>query len=401
MGRGRDEEKKVLYHLRTPGTGAEGVHTRGIVNGFRKNGYHVDFLWISGEGDPTERAGANPYSAGEKRSLVEKIAALVPAFLFAFLEFCYNFWALIKITGAVRKTDYEFIYERHFFFSFASGLIAKKYDIPLVLEVNELCGFERVRKNYFQSLARRCEKYIFKRADVISVVSKFLRDTILERYPEVNAEKIHVIPNGVEESFFSRKMEGERIREKFGLKGKKVFGFVGFLVPVSSWHSLDWFLPVFIESVADHTESVIMFVGGGPGRESLERIGREKDFEGRMIFAGHVPNEKIAHYIDAMDIGIIPHSNRYRSPIKMFEYAAAGKPLLAPGREPIEQVVGEIQKEYLFRPGSESSLSDTISLILNDRENWKEKGSRLRNRIRESYTYDRHGRRILEILNKS
>ncbi|MBD3178613.1 MAG: glycosyltransferase, partial [Candidatus Latescibacteria bacterium] len=346
MIRGGDGGKKILYHLRTPGTGAEGVHTRGIVNSFRNNGCQVDFIWISGEGDPTARAGSNPYRASEKRSLLERLVSMVPGFIFALMEFCYNFWAIFRMRGAVRNNNYNFIYERHFFFSFGSGHIARRYGIPLVLEVNELSGFERVRKNYFSALARRCERYIFRRAELISVVSQFLKDTILERYPEISPEKIHVIPNGVEEEFFSRRLEGDRIRKELGLEGKKVFGFVGFLVPVSSWHSLDWFLPIFIESVAAHPDAVIMFVGGGPGKAGLEEAGRNRGFRDRMIFAGHVPNREVPHYIDAMDIGIIPHSNRYRSPIKMFEYAAAGKVLLAPAREPIEMVVGGIQNQY-------------------------------------------------------
>ncbi|MGM0484576.1 MAG: glycosyltransferase family 4 protein, partial [Candidatus Krumholzibacteriota bacterium] len=390
----------ILYHLRTPGTGAEGVHTRGMVNGFREEGYQVDFLWISGDGDPTARAGENPYSDRNKRSLVEKIASMVPGFVFALLEFCYNFWAILRMRGAVKKAAYNFIYERHFFFSFGSGYIARRFGVPLVLEVNELSGFERVRKNYFSSLARKCERYIFNRADIISVVSRFLKDTILERYPGVDAEKIHVIPNGVEKSFFSRSPGGDGVRSKLGLNNRKVFGFVGFLVPVSSWHSLDWFLPVFIESVKDQPDTVIMFVGGGPGRAGLEDIGRKNGFGERMIFAGHVPNPEVADYIDAMDIGIIPHSNRYRSPIKMFEYAAAGKPVLAPAREPIETVIGPVQIEYLFQPRSEESLREKISFILRDRESWEIRGGKLRERIKNHYTYEKHSRKILELLQK-
>jgi glycosyltransferase involved in cell wall biosynthesis len=148
-------------------------------------------------------------------------------------------------------------------------------------------------------------------------------------------------------------------------------------------------------------DAAIMFVGGGPGRENLERIARERNFSDRMIFAGHVPNREVPHYIDAMDIGVIPHSNRYRSPIKMFEYAAAGKPILAPSREPIEAVIGEIQGEYLFEPKSESSLREKITLILNDHENWAHKGELLRERIRKSYTYGKHGRKIVNIVEKT
>ncbi len=395
-----ENSRNILYHLRTPGTGAEGVHTRGMVNAFRNCGHRVDFIWPLGGEDPTRRAGSNPYDTKARKSILEHLVKLVPGIVFTLMEFCYNFWAIVKINSAVRHAKYRFIYERHFFFSFASGMVAGRQNIPLVLEVNELAGFERVRKNHLSWLARRCERYIFQRADIISVVSKFLKKAITEQYPAVEAEKIHVIPNGVEESFLSREFSGGKIREEYGLEGKKVFGFVGFLVPVSSWHALDWFLPLFIRSVEQYPDVFMMFVGGGPGRSRLEEIAEDMNFGQRIIFAGHVPNRDIGHYIRAMDIGVIPHTNEYRSPIKMFEYMSQAKPVLAPSQEPVQSVLGDIQNDYLFQAKSEESLEKTISLVLRDHQNWEDKGNRLREIILQRYTYERHGRTILDIMGK-
>jgi len=392
------KNRNILYHLRTQGTGSEGIHIRGIVNAFRKKGYTVDFLWPLGEGDPTVRAGNNPYDRKKSKSKLEVIVPMIPGPVFAFLEFLYNFWAYRNFKSLVKNKKYLFIYERHYFFSIASGLIARRFNIPLVVEINELAGFKRVRKNHLTRLAMWCERSLFKNATLISVVSKHIRDEILRRYKEVSPEKVHVIPNGVEESYFDENFNGNAIRERFGVQDKIVFGFVGFFLHEKSWHKLEWFLPVFLEATEGMDDVAIMLVGDGPGRKGLEEIAKEHNAEERVIFTGSVPNSEVGHYLKAMDIGVIPHTNEYRSPIKMFEYMALGKPILAPDAEPVVSVIGGIQRDYLFETESEDSLKKTILHILATRNKWQEIGEKLNKLTREKYTYEKHGETILNLM---
>ncbi len=390
--------RRALYHLRTQGTGSEGIHIRGMVSAFRQSGYTVDFIWPLGKGDPTKRAGDNPYAREKRRSVLESIVPLIPGFIFAFIEYCYNFWAYRKIRSALKKNTYDFIYERHFFFSRASGLLSKRFNIPLVVEINELSGFERVRGHHLKWLAQRCEHSLFSNATVISVVSTFLRNAIIERYPDIDNKKIQIIPNGVDNFFLSQKTDGGAIRDELGIRDKYVFGFVGFFLHVTSWHALEWFVPAFIEAVRDDPDVVLLLVGDGPGRSTLEEIGRRMDFEDRLIFTGAVPNSKISNYLQAMDIGVIPHSNEYRSPIKLFEYMARGKPVLAPDQEPIESIIGKIQGDYLFKAKSRSSLKNAISRILDDRENWPVLAKKLEKLLRTDFTYEKHGETIINFI---
>ncbi len=389
---------RVLYHLRTQGTGSEGIHIRGMVRAFRGKGYEVDFLWALGQGDPTMRAGINPYERKRIKSPLELVVPLVPGFLFALLEYCYNFWSYRKFASMLKAKRYDFIYERHFFFSRAAGRAARKFGVPLVVEVNEIAGFERVRGQHLIGLARRCERSLFENAAVVTVVSAFLKESILKQYPDLDAGKIRVIPNAVEESFFSRKLEGRAVRERFGLGGKTVFGFVGFFLKVKTWHALEWFLPVFIDAVRERPDVVLMLVGEGPGRAELEEIARSAGFSDRLVFTGEVPNAGIPDYLDAMDAGVIPHTNEYRSPIKMFEYMAAAKPVLAPRQEPVESIVGGVQGRFLFETKSPESLKKTIARMLEERGDWPAIGEKLKNLARTGFTYEKHGETIIRLL---
>lgn len=394
------KNKRVLYHLRTQGTGSEGVHIRGLVTAFREAGFEVDFVWPLGQGDPTTRAGDNPYDRKRRKSLVEVIVPLIPGPVFSFMEFCYNLWAYRHIKAAVKSRRYDFIYERHFFFSFASGIVARREGIPLVVEVNELAGIERVRGNHLTWLARRCERSLFSNATIVSVVSKFLKDTITRNYPGIDTSRVKVIPNGVRRDTFGREYRGRSLRKEYGIEDKVVFGFIGFFLHVSSWHALEWFLSAFIDAVRERPEAVLLLVGDGPGRQRLEEIAREGDFTGRMFITGIIPNEKIGDYIDAMDIGTIPHTNEYRSPIKMFEYMGLGKPILAPVQEPVTSVLGEVQGDYLFDAKSAESLKEAVDRVFESRSSWPEKGKILRDMCRSSYTYERHGETILHFLER-
>jgi glycosyltransferase involved in cell wall biosynthesis len=390
--------RRILYHLRTQGTGSEGIHIRGMVRAFRGMGYAVDFLWALGEGDPTVRAGVNPYERTRIKSPLELVVPLIPGFLFALLEYWYNVWSYRKFASMLKAKPYDFIYERHFFFSYAAGRAARTFGVPLVVEVNEIAGFERVRGQHLIGLARRCERSLFESATVVTVVSTFLKEAILKQYPGLDPGKIRVVPNAVEESFFSRKLEGRAVRERFRLEGKTVFGFVGFFLKVKTWHALEWFLPSFIEAVRDRSDVVLMLVGEGPGKAELEEIGRSAGFSDRLVFTGEVPNDRIPDYLDAMDAGVIPHTNEYRSPIKMFEYMAAGKPILAPRQEPVESIIGGVQGRFLFETKSAESLKKTITLMLEERGGWPAIGEKLKNLARTGYTYEKHGETILRLL---
>ncbi len=392
------KNKRILYHLRTQGTGSEGVHIRGMVSAFRNAGFEVDFIWLLGEGDPTNRAGDNPYDRQKRKSLVELIVPLIPGPVFSFMEFSYNIWALRRIKGAAERQSYDFIYERHFFFSYASGIVARKTGIPLIVEVNELAGIERVRRNHLTGLARRCERSLFRNATVVSVVSTFLKDTIMKNYPDVDPAKIIVVPNGVTADIFGREYKGRSLRKKYRIEDKVVFGFAGFFLHVSSWHALEWFLSAFIDAVRERPEAVLFLVGDGPGRGTLEEIARRAGFSDRLVITGIIPNREIGDYIDAMDIGTIPHTNEYRSPIKLFEYMGFGKPVLAPAQEPVVSVLGEVQGDYLFDAKSPESLKAAVERILESRNSWPERGKLLKDICRSRYTYERHGETILHFL---
>src|SRR5260370_16665204 len=206
----------ILYHPRTQDTGADGVHIAYIIKGFRDLGFGGHGVWSNG-GDSGGTAGRNPYGKkdGFKSKILTTLSRSLPQFFFEVLEIGYNLIAYLKLNHVISHRNIRFIYERNAFFLFAGAYLAKKYKIPYIVEVNEVAGEKRVRKQFFVNVAKSTERYIFNRADAIIVVSDFLKEKICAR--GINSAKIYVMPNGVDTALFNPAKVHNHIRSQWGI----------------------------------------------------------------------------------------------------------------------------------------------------------------------------------------
>jgi glycosyltransferase involved in cell wall biosynthesis len=194
---------KIVYHHRTHGTGAEGVHISQIVQELRRLGNEVNVISPAGR-EPSETAGENPWVAhGGLKQIV-----------FEGMELGYNVAAYTKLRPLLTArqgttnggSQVDLIYERQAFFLGAGAYLARATQTPYFVEVNELAGEKRVRGQVLVPLAKRIERYVFQRADQIIVVSDFLKDKIAES--GVDERKIQVMPNGVDPEIFTPTVDG-------------------------------------------------------------------------------------------------------------------------------------------------------------------------------------------------
>lgn len=345
---------KILYHFRTQGTGAEGVHIAGIARALEGLGHSVEFSSPTGI-DPRFSAGANPFG-GKRKSWLGYLAALVPRFIFEPVEMAYNLVAWRRHARILREQRFNLIYERHAFFLCSTALLAKRFRIPLVVEVNELAGDERVRaKPFFQGIARLADKLIFRAATVIVTVSPHLKRRI--EALGVKGSKVIVLPNAVEESWLTFPNRRQEIRDRLGLRDEIVVSFVGWFVP---WHRLKRLVEVFAKVVAEHPNIRLLLIGDGPQKRDLLRQVEKLGVRDTVLFPGSVSHSEVPAYLDASDISVVPHSNEYRSPIKLFEAMARGKLVIAPRTEPVEAVVVDGESALLFDPENVIDLQQCL-----------------------------------------
>ena len=383
----------ILYHFRTRGSGAEAVHIAGIARAMEALGHTVVFSSPTGV-DPRATAGANPFKDSGRGGVLGFVSRNCPAFLFEFLELGYNVAAWFRNARLLRQQRFELIYERHAFFMFATALLAQRRRIPFVVEVNELVGDERVRKQpCFAALVRRCDQLTFQRANLIVVVSPHLKRRIVEQ--GIAAEKILVLPNAVSREEFAIPADGGVVRQRWHLDGSVVIGFVGWFV---AWHRLEGLIDAVAALSRQYPEIRLLLIGEGGLREALTAVAQRHGMVDKVIFTGAVPHAEIPAHIAAMDIAVVPHSNEYRSPIKLFEYLGQGKAVVAPRTEPIEMVVRDGVNGVLFEPGSAAGLRDALATLVAEPQLRARLGAQARLDVLERHTWGHNAAAVLSRL---
>ena len=380
---------KVLYHFRTQGTGAEGVHIAGIATALEGLGHEVIFSSPTGV-DPRATAGANPFSQ-RKRGLLARVAAKAPGIVFECLELAYNAVAWLRNGRLLAEERCGLIYERHAFFLCSTALLAARRGVPLVVEVNELVGDERIRPEpWLAPLARWSDRITFTRASLIVVVSPHLQRRIATM--GIVPEKILVLPNAVSESAMDAPADGAAVRARLGLGDAIVIGFVGWFV---AWHRLDVLLAQFAALASAHPRARLLLVGDGVLRGALVEQAAQLGIGERIVFAGSAPHSEIPAHIAAMDICVVPHSNEFRSPIKLFECMARARAVVAPSTEPIAMVLRDGENGLLFDPEKPATLGAALARLIADEPLRTRLGQQAQADVRARHTWRHNAEAVL------
>jgi len=378
---------KILYHHRTRGQGAERVHILEIVNALRKLGNEVYILSPPGVDIEHPKLDA----VKPKRRWVKKIYDMLPQGILEILRLSYNFFAYFRLKRMVKRYRVNLIYERYAFLTWVGPYFARKHRIPIILEVNEASGLDEVTGQVLVGLASKIEKKVFKMADAIVVVSDFLKRHI--RRMGINEEKIYVIPNAVNLELFNPDNVKDDLRRKLNVDNKIVIGFVGAFV---SWNNLKLLMDIFKDISREKPDIHLLLVGDGPLKSDLERRVHQESLKGKVTLTGRVSYEDVPKFIHVMDICVIPKSNEYRSPMKLFEYMAMAKPVIAPRLEPIEKVIINDINGMLFNLEEGNSLKRAIVVLLKDASKRKRIGKMARKTVKD-HTWENNARKIIRI----
>jgi len=376
----------ILYHFRTRGTGPEAVHISGVASAFEALGHRVVFSSPTGV-DPRLTAGSSPYAATRTTRL--------PGVVHELLEIAYNAFSFFRNAGLLLSKRPGLVYERHAFFLCSTAVLCRLTGRPLVVEVNELLGDARVREQpALSTLARLADRVTFHVASLIVVVSPHLARRLVSQ--GVEASRILVQPNAVRREDVESTDDGQAVRERLGLRADAVLvGFVGWFV---AWHRLDKLLEVFANVASTNPSLRLLLVGEGPLESSLRQQCEELSISDRVTFNGPVSHDAVGEHVAAMDVCVVPPSNEYRSPIKLFEYMAQGKAVVAPATEPIASVAADGSQALLFPPGDFEAMAAALRRLAGDPDLRSQLGQNARALVLEKHTWDRNAAEVLSRL---
>lgn len=211
------------------------------------------------------------------------------------------------------------------------------------------------------------------------------------------AEILHVAPDGVDLQRFRPPMSKEEARKALGLavEGRWVV-HSGHLYPGRGGEEL-------AEAVAGIADARLLFVGGKAADvDRVRAAAAERGLADRVRFEGMVPNAKVPIYLWAADVLVMPYTSRTPimrsiSPMKMFEYMAAGRPIVATDFPTIREVLRDGENAVLVAPDSPQALREGIRRMLDD----PALGERISHQARqdaEEYTWERRAEKVLEVM---
>ncbi len=361
------QKLNILYHHRTQGRGAEGVHITSIVKALEEMGHSVVVLSPPGI-NPLETAGNAPVdkSSVETKgvgSLWKFISNHLPNFIFEFIEIVYNIPSLRRLEKELSNTHYDIIYERYAFYMISGAIKAKKYNIPLVLEANEVSGIkDRARAQTFSRLCVKFERFIFSRCTSIHTVSTYLKKMIVNQ--GVKAAKVTVTPNAIDPQKFTGIKDYSDLKQRFAIGNDiTVIGFAGWF---DNWDRLDLLVDVFYELKQKHSKLILLLVGDGSVLDQVRQKINDYQIQENVILTGAVSRELVHQYLSLLDIAVITHSNEFGSPVVMFEFMGLKIPIVAPKLLPITDVLVDHETSLLFDTLNMQQLKDTLDILIED-----------------------------------
>jgi glycosyltransferase involved in cell wall biosynthesis len=372
---------RFLYSHRVQSKDGQSVHIEELIGALRRQGHAVDVV------------GPAFYDAagfgGGDRSLVASLKAHLPGAAYELAELGYNAVSGPALLRRGRAVVPDAIYERYNLFHLA-GLAARRVlKRPLLLEVNSPLAEERKRHGDLKlvQLARRIEARTWRGADVVLPVTESLAAYV--RAAGVPSERIHVVQNGIDPRRYEA-LDPRPWRERLGLGPDEIaIGFVGFVRP---WHGLDRVLDQMAHDPRAQLRLVV--AGDGPVRADLEAQAARLGIAARVQFLGLVGRDEIPSLLAAFDIALQPRVVAYASPLKLFEYMAAARAVVAPAMPNIREILTDGLDALLVEDDPEALWRAVVALA-DDALLRARLGAAARRTLEQrDYTWDGNARRI-------
>ena len=227
----------------------------------------------------------------------------------------------------------------------------------------------------------RFERALPRIADTVSVASAALQEQALAL--GVDPRDLFDAPVGADLERFVRGGDGEALREELGFDGPIAL----YLGQLAGAHAA----PLFLEAAAlvQRADAGFLVVGGGRTLDALKDTAARLGIAHKVRFTGAVPHSAVPRYMDVADVAVatLPDTPqaRTKSPLKVVEYMAAGRAIVASAVGEAVRFLGDAGR--LVAPGDAAALADALDELLGDPYRASELGVAARERLRQNFTW--------------
>lgn len=273
---------------------------------------------------------------------------------------------------------------------------------PFLLEVRDLwpeflVDMGLLKNRFLIRASRGLEKFLYARADHILVNSPAYVDYLINK--GVARDKITLLPNGVDPTMFDPSSAGNGVRASMKLDGKFVIVYAGAMGPANG---LDLLLAA-AEELKPDPRICFLIVGDGKERKRLQTAADARRL-GNLKFAGAQPKREMPNFIASADacVAVLQDIPKFRMtyPNKVFDYMAAGRPVVLAIDGVIREVVETAGAGIYTAPGDAKSLADAIRFLAchqSEREQMSRNG---RSYVEKHFNRSRHSQQFVDLLRR-
>jgi glycosyltransferase involved in cell wall biosynthesis len=298
----------------------------------------------------------------------------------------------------VRKVDLVWGTSPPIFQGVTAWLLARLKRVPFLFEVRDLwpafaIGVGVLKQPILIRLSLWLERFLYGHADRVMVNSPGYLEHVRAR----GAKTVELVPNGADPAMFNPDGKGEAFRQKFGLEGD-------FIALYAGAHGLSNDLGVVLaaaEKLADLEHLKIVFLGDGKEKQHLMDRAQEMGLK-NLLFVPSLPKNEMAEALAASDacIAILKPLDLYQTtyPNKVFDYMAAGRPVILAIDGVIREVIERAQAGIFTEPGNAGEMSEGIRRLYQDRSLAVQMGKNGRQYLIDHFSRREMSERLTRIL---
>jgi len=377
---------RIAYVCADPGVpvfGQKGcsIHVQEVIRSLQRHGAKVELFATRKGGDPP---------AGLETVTLHQLPA-IPKGEQAVREQAALSANLDLRLALEREAPFDLVYERYSLWSFTAMEYARLLGIPGLLEVNAplIEEQEKHRGLSDRTSAERVAERVFSAATALIAVSEEIK-TYLEGYPGVG-QRVQVIPNGVNPDRFPSNI-------KPSLPANSETFTVGFVGTLKPWHGLPILVKAFDRLYQQSSDARLLIVGDGPERENLMADLSARGLLDAAHFTGAVAPSEIPGLLASMTVAVAPYpaqTDFYFSPLKVYEYMAAGLPVVASHIGQLKSLIEDEVNGLLVSPGDPIALAMALDRLRQDPNLATRLGQAARKAMMQNHTWDAVTQRIL------
>jgi glycosyltransferase involved in cell wall biosynthesis len=369
----------VASGIPVPGVLGGSTHTFEVAHGLAARGHHVHVVASSGAGRGSMAALARPVSARYSNFVLHHIdlpkgASLLAAPL------------MMRLARAVQP---DLIMERYYNFAGSGMIAARRLGLPSILEVNALIvDPPAVRKRRIDdALGGPMQRWAVAQCRWASRIVTPLHTTVPAAIPR---DKIVELPWGANVGRFA-----PRPAPPADAAEPPTIVFLG---SFRAWHGVLDFVKAAAMLLALGHDFRFLLVGDGPERAPAERLAAA--WPGRFTFTGAVDHDAVPELLAGASLGVAPFNTAphpalraagfFWSPLKVYEYMAAGLPVVTPDIPPLSTIIRDGQEGLLYPEGDIAGLASAIAQALRDPAAACAMGAQARERVVARYSWAQH-----------